>query len=216
LSSRVFWSRCWPDGRCLGAFLAALAGPAEAGTKRPVGWNTGGAVWTTTSKEFKTFLKSGDINDRALSSGISNSGWTAEEIQEGMTKTYAVDIIGVSRFLYSDDGVKFLKDQTRSYFPYWKMKSTSVVALRSAIVADSIDGEISSAGIMAELPLDFRLADTCGTYDGIQNVCAPNHCEGDAQCTSLLSWYVFLPACVQANSALPESEPRVAPARPLW
>ena len=39
-----------------------------------------------------------------------------------MTKTYAVDIIGVSRFLYSDDGVKFLKDQTRSYFPYWKMK----------------------------------------------------------------------------------------------
>ena len=26
---------------------------------------------------------------------------------------------------------------------------------------------------MAELPVDFRLADTCGTYDGIQNVCAP-------------------------------------------
>ena len=49
--------------------------------------------------------------------GINNSGWTAEEIQEGMSKTYAVDIIGVSRFLYSDDGVKFLKDQTRSYFP---------------------------------------------------------------------------------------------------
>jgi hypothetical protein len=49
---------------------------------------------------------------------------------------------------------------------------------------------------MAELPVDFRLADTCGTYDGIQNVCAPDKCEGDAQCTSLLSWYVFLPACV--------------------
>ena len=203
-------------GLLAGASLAALAVPAEAGTSRPVRWNTGGAVWTTTSSEFKTFFSTGDITDRALSSGISNSGWTAEEIQEGMTKTYAVDIIGVSRFLYSDDGVKFLKDQTRSYFPYWKMKSTSVVALRSAIIADSIDGEISSAGIMAELPVDFRLADTCGTYDGIQNVCAPNHCEGDAQCTSLLSWYVFLPACVQANSALPESAPRVAPARPLW
>ena len=203
-------------GLLAGASLAALAVPAEAGTSRPVRWNTGGAVWTTTSSEFKTFFSTGDITDRALSFGISSSGWTAEEIQEGMTKTYAVDIIGVSRFLYSDDGVKFLKDQTRSYFPYWKMKSTSVVALRSAIVADSIDGEISSAGIMAELPVDFRLADTCGTYDGIQNVCAPNHCEGDAQCTSLLSWYVFLPACVQANSALPESAPRVAPARPLW
>ena len=203
-------------GLLAGVSLAALAVPAEAGTSRPVRWNTGGAVWTTTSSEFKTFFSTGDITDRALSSGISNSGWTAEEIQEGMTKTYAVDIIGVSRFLYSDDGVKFLKDQTRSYSPHWKMKSSAVVALRSAIVADSIDGEISSAGIMAELPVDFRLADTCGTYDGIQNVCAPNHCEGDAQCTSLLSWYVFLPACVQANSALPESAPRVAPARPLW
>ena len=198
------------------AFPAVLAGPAEAETKRPVRWNTGGAVWTTTSKEFKTFLKSGDINDRALSSGISNSGWTAEEIQEGMTKTYAVDIVGVQRFLYSKDGITFLKDQTRSYVPYWKRKSASLVALRSAIIADSIDGAISSAGIMAELPVDFRLADTCGTFDGIQNVCAPNHCQGEAQCTSLLSWYVFLPACVQANSGLPEPAPRVAPARPLW
>ena len=203
-------------GLLAGASLAALAVPAEAGTSRPVRWNTGGAVWTTTSKDFKSFLKSGDINDRALLEGINNSGWTAEEIQEGMTKTYAVDIIGVHRFLYSDDGVRFLKDQTRSYFPNWKMKSTSVVALRSAIIADSIDGEISSAGILAELPVDFRLADTCGTHDGIQNFCAPNHCEGDAQCTSLLSWYVFLPACLQANSALPEPALRIAPARPLW
>ena len=203
-------------GLLAGASLATLAAPAEAGSSRPVRWNTGGAVWTTTSSEFKTFLTTGEITDRALEAGINNSGWTAEEIQEGMTKTYSVDIVGVSRFLYSDDGVKFLKDQTASYFPYWKMKSTSVVALRSAIIADSIDGEISSAGIMAELPVDFRLADTCGTYDGIQNVCAPNHCEGDAQCTSLLSWYVFLPACVQANSALPESAHRVAPARSLW
>lgn len=204
-------------GLLAGASLAALAVPVGAGTKLPVRWNTGGAVWTTTSSEFKTFLSTGDITDRALSSGISNSGWTAEEIQEVMTKTYAVDIIGVSRFLYSNDGVKFLKVQTRSYFPYWTMTPTSVVALRSAIIADSIDGEISSAGIMAELPADFRLADTFGSYDGNQNVCAPNHCEGDAQCTSLLSWYVFLPACIQANSAPLEPAPRaVAPARPLW
>ena len=202
-------------GLLAGASLAALAAPAKAVT--PVRWNTGGAVWSTSSSAFKTFLESGEITDRALASGINNSGWEAEEIQEGMTKTYAVDIIGVHRFLYSDDGVRFLKDQTRSYFPNWKMKSTSVVALRSAIIADSIDGEISSAGILAELPVDFRLADTCGTHDGIQNFCAPNHCEGDAQCTSLLSWYVFLPACVQANSGLPEPAPRaVAPVRPLW
>ena len=206
-------------GLLAGASLAALAVPAEAGTSRPVRWNTGGAVWTTTSSEFKTFFSTGDITDRALSSGISSSGWTAEEIQEGMTKTYAVDIIGVSRFLYSDDGVKFLKDQTRSYFPYWKMKSTAVVALRSAIIVDSVDGSISSAGILAELPVAFRLANISGSYDGIQNVCAPMNCEGDAQCTSLMSWYVFLPACVQVNSQLPEPAPRqtyTPPARPLW
>jgi hypothetical protein len=206
-------------GFLAGASLAALAAPAEAGTKRPVRWNTGGAVWTTTSKDFKTFLETGEITDRALEAGINNSGWTAEEIQEGMTKTYKVDVVGVARFLYSKDGVKFLKDQTRSYFPYWKMKKTAVPALRSAIIMDAKDGKLSSAGIMKNLPVDFRLADTCGTYDGAQNVCAPDKCEGDAQCTSLLSWYVFLPACVQANSALPEPAARpayVAPARPLW
>ena len=123
-------------------------------------------MWTTTSSDFKTSLSTGDVTDLALDSGISNSGWTAEEIQEGMTNTYAVDIIGVSRFLYSDDGVRFLKDQTRSYFLYWEMKTTFMAALRSAI----IHGHISSAGIIAELLVDFRLADTCGTYDGIQNV----------------------------------------------
>ena len=208
-------------GLLAGASLATLAAPAEAGTKRPVRWNTGGAVWTTSSKAFKKFFKTGEITDRALEAGINNSGWTAEEIQEGMTKTYKVDVVGVARFLYSKDGVKFLKDQTASYFPYWKMKKTAVPALRSAIIAASKKGKLSSAGIMKNLPVDFRLADTCGTYTGAQNVCAPDKCEGDAQCTSLLSWYVFLPACVQANSALPEPAPRAAapapaPARPLW
>ena len=205
-------------GLLAGASLAALAAPAKAVT--PVRWNTGGAVWSTSSSAFKTFLESGEITDRALASGINNSGWEAEEIQEGMTKTYEVDVVGVARFLYSDDGVKFLKDQTASYFPYWKMTDTAVFALRSAIIADSADGSLSSAGIMAALPVDFRLADTCGTYTGAQNVCAPDKCEGDAQCTSLLSWYVFLPACVQANSALPEPAPAAAPApapaHPLW
>ena len=81
-------------GLLAGASLAALADPAEAGTSRPVRWSTGGAMWTTTSSEFKIFFSTGEITDRALSSGISNSGWTADEIQEGMTKTYAVDIIG--------------------------------------------------------------------------------------------------------------------------
>ena len=90
----------------------------------------------------------------------------------------------------------------------------------AAIIMASVKGKLSAAGIMKNLPVAFRLNDN-GSSDGSQNVCAPDKVSG-AQATSLLSWYVFLPACVQANSALPEpaarvySAPAPAPARPLW
>ena len=65
-------------GLLAGATLAAVAAPAKADTTRPVRWNTGGAIWTTTSSEFKTFFETGEITDRALAAGIANSGWTAD------------------------------------------------------------------------------------------------------------------------------------------
>jgi hypothetical protein len=182
-----------------------------------VRWKTGGAVWSTKSAAFKNFFADGEITDRGLQGGINNSGWTAEEIQGGMTKSYEVDLVGVSRFLYSDDGVAFLQDQTTSYYPYWMKQETSVVALRSAIIMDAADGEISSAGILNALPVDFALADN-GASDGSQNVCKDG-LDG-AQATSLMSWYVFLPACVQARQILPAAPaPRSydpAPVRGLW
>ena len=128
------------------------------------------------------------------------SGWTAEELRFGLNKTYAVDLAGVSRFLYSDAGKAFLDDQTRSYVPYWRQKATAATALRAAIIADAKDGLISSIGIMKQLPVAFRLSDN-GPNDGRQRVCAPDKVSG-AQSTSLLSWYVFLPACIKANSEL--------------
>ena len=200
-------------GALAAASISTLAVAAEAGTKRPVRWVSGGAVWTTKASAFAKFFNDGEITDRALEAGINNSGWTADEIQEGMTKSYDVDLVGVSRFLYSADGVAFLDDQTRSYFPYWQKKKTAVVALRSAIILDAADGEISSAGILRQLPVDFRLNDN-GTSDGAQNVCKDG-LSGD-QATSLLSWYVFLPACVQANQILPAEPVRSAPVRGLW
>jgi len=200
----------------VGAALSASALPASAAVDNdlPVRWNTGGAVWSTGLDKFVTFIDSGSVTDRGLGDGISRSGWTSDEIRAGLSKTYTVDLVGVSRFLYSDAGVKFLKDQTRSYFPYWSMTTYAVPALRSAIIADARDGSISSAGIMAALPTDFRLADTCNTYDGKQNICAEGKCQaGTAQCTSLLSWYVFLPACIQANQLTgPVAQVRTAPA----
>ena len=153
----------------------------------------------------------------ASQAGINNSGWTVKEIQAAMTKSYGVDLIGVSRFLYSSDGVAFLEDQTKSYSPFWKKQKTAVVALRSAIILDATDGEISAAGIMKQLPVAFRLNDN-GVSDGSQNVC--KYGFNGAKATSLRSWFVFLPACVQAKQILPAatapSATRNASDRGLW
>lgn len=191
----------------------ALPASAAVANGLPIRWNTGGAVWSTDQSAIDTFLQTGEITDRGLDGGLNRSGWTADEIRTGMNKTYEVDLIGVSRFLYSDAGVKFLKNATNSYFPYWSMNTYAVQALRSAIIADATDGVISSATIMRALPTDFRLADFCNTYTGAQNICAEGRCTaGSAQCTSLLSWYVFLPACIQANQlATPVAAVRPAP-----
>lgn len=205
-------------GLFVGTAVTASVLPASAAVDNdlPVRWNTGGAVWSTHQSAFDTFLDSGDITDRGLEGGLARSGWTSDEVKSGMTKTYSVNLVGVSRFLYSDAGVKFLKNATNSYFPYYSMNTYAVQALRSAIISDAKDGTISSAGIMKALPTDFRLADFCNTYTGAQNICAEGRCQaGTAQCTSLLSWYVFLPACIQANQmADPVAMVRETPAAP--
>ena len=183
----------------LGVSLAVIAGPfSKANTQPPVRWNTGGSVNTTSYRELESFLVDGAVKDRALRDAIRMSGWTAEELRFGLNKVYAVDLAGVSRFLYSDAGEAFLQDQTRSYVPYWRKKTTASMALRAAIIADAKDGLISSIGIMKQLPVSFRLSDN-GPTDGRQNVCAPDKVSG-YQASSLLSWYVFLPACIKANS----------------
>ena len=74
-------------------------------------------------------------------------------------------------------------------------------ALRSAIVLASKGGKLSSAAIMKNLPVDFRLADN-DKFDGKQNISAKGKCRSAAQCSSLLSWYVFLPASIQANQVM--------------
>jgi hypothetical protein len=147
----------------------------------------------------ETFINRGDITDRGLEGDLNRSGWTSQQVREGLGKTYAASLIGLSRFLYSDRGVSFLDQQTRSYVPYATLKAQSVEALRSAIVADAADGQISAAGI---LPVDFRLADLSAQppLDGAQNVWPQGGCQGEGQCTSWLSWAGFLPANLQAIS----------------
>ncbi|QPN61674.1 alpha/beta hydrolase [Synechococcus sp. CBW1002] len=173
------------------------ASPALSGV--PVRLSTGSGVWSSDREDFETFLKDGRTSDRGIASLVRKSGWTADEVRAGFLRLYSVDVAGLARFLNSEPGVIFLKNQTRSYIPYASLSEHRVEALRSAILADAADGEISAAGILATLPTDFRLA-RLGGYDGVQNVCAELRCEGSEQCTSLLSWYMFLPACLEANA----------------
>ncbi len=182
--------------------LGAASSPALAATPNPVRWNTGAAVWTTTAQALETFLSSGEIKDRGLEGGLNRSGWTSEQVRQGLRKPYSVDLISLSRFLYSEAGVRWLNQQTRSYVPYATLKAQASEALRAAIIADAANGDISGAGILAALPVDFRLADLSPQppLDGAQNVWPQGGCQGERQCSSLLSWAVFLPANLQAIS----------------
>jgi hypothetical protein len=151
-------------------------------------------------KNFNVFLETGKINGRSLRVDLQNSGWKIDEIRMGMNKKYSVNIVSVSRYLNSESGIEFLEDQTATYSPRWGKKSTAVVALRSAILADSADGKISSAGIMASLPVEFIFSSSRSNNYIRNGICAPSMCNGHGQCYSLLSHYVFLPACICANS----------------
>jgi hypothetical protein len=114
--------------------LIAMA-PAYA-AENPVRWTTGGAVWSSQQQAFDTFVDSGVVSDRGLEGGLERSGWTAEEVRTGMTKSYNVELRAVARFLYANAGIDFLKTATLNYYPYRSMGSTSIQALRSAIIKD--------------------------------------------------------------------------------
>jgi len=170
-----------------------LVASAKAETESPIRWLTGGAVWSTPQEAINTFLKTGEITDRGLQDGLKRSGWTAEEVRAGLNKTYNVNFLRLGRFLNSPAGEAYLTEQTRSYVPYWTQRTLAIQALRSAIILDAADGSISAAGIIRQLPVDFRIDDS-SPFDRKQNVAAQANCKNEAQCTSLFSWFVFLPA----------------------
>jgi hypothetical protein len=73
---------------------------------------TGGSVWSTQQQAFDTLIDSGEVTDRGLQGGLNRSGWTASEVGAGMSKSYNVDLRAVTRYLYSNAGVDFLKTAT--------------------------------------------------------------------------------------------------------
>ena len=142
------------------------------------------------------------------------SGWTRDQLQAGLTKEYDVDVAAVARFLYSEKGEAFLSESIRenNYTPYYSQQN-SLQAVRSAIILDSADGKLSSYGMMANLPTDQRL-------QGAMKVCDVNNMNNSQQATSLMSWYMNTPACIQAYTAEAQepaaAAPTAAPVRGLW
>ena len=205
-----------------GAAAPLPVGGASGRSVIPVRWTSGPGVWSLQPEAIRRFVETGLVSDRSLASAIDRSGWSPEELRLGLAKPYSVDLVALARFLYSSDGLAFLRTQTSGYGPSstqsTSTKSTSakstyaVEALRSAIIAAAAGGQISALAIMAHLPTDFSTGQGCGRL----GVCAPSKCVGEAQCTSLLSWYVFLPACLQANQARQAAPAGVSPlGRPL-
>ena len=155
-----------------------------------------------------------EVINNSVPTNLSDlSGWSRDQLQAGLTKEYDVDVAAVARFLYSDKGEAFLTESIRSnnYTPYYSQQN-SLQAVRSAIILDSADGKLSSYGMMANLPTDQRL-------QGAMKVCDVSNINNSQQSTSLLSWYMNTPACIQAYTAeapQPAREPSAAPVRGLW
>ena len=141
------------------------------------------------------------INDRSLFASIRDSGWTADEVRLGMRKVYNVDVARVARFLNSREGINFLSLQTSAYYPRNGTRISAIPALRSAIIKASIGGNLSSVGIISNLPVDFRLASEGSLDGGGLVICAPEKVD-KRQASSLLNWYLFLPACIARDAAL--------------
>jgi len=138
------------------------------------------------------------------------SGWSPAELQAGLQKEYDVDVVAVANFLYSPKGEQFLSEsiQQNNYTPYYSQQN-SIQAVRSAIILDSADGKLSSYGMMSNLPTDQRL-------QGSMKVCDVNNTSNSQRATSLLSWYMNTPACIQAYTAEAPAPVKAAPVRGLW
>lgn len=198
------------------ATRSAVANPIEAGLepKSPSRASTGAGVWTTSYAQLLSFLVDGKINDRSLTTLVARSGWPAEPLRRALIKPYSMDLVLLAAYLRSGEGERFLSDQVGSYAPF-AAPSKAIEGLRSALLADAADGSLSAAGVMAQLPTDFRLARIAGVASGAMDNCAPQlgalpgeDDQIDAvlvkqRRTSLLSWYAFLPACLQERSYRP-------------
>ena len=166
---------------------------------------SGAELWTIPYAAIQQFVADGTINDRQLLQLAANSGWPDDQLRAALAKPYAVELVPLANFLYSPAGVAFLQQQTQAFRPLMaRGRDLRVEGLRAAILRTAQSGTLSAMTILRELPTTF-VVELGGPPT---QRCSALPCENPEQCTSTLSWWVFLPACLQAAAMNP---PATAP-----
>ena len=195
------------------ALLPVLAG-APAGMAAPqtmapqtLRLEDGAELWTIPYPAIQQFIAEGTFADQRLRQLVARSGWPEDQLRVALAKPYGVELVPLARFLYSPAGVAFLQQQTRAFRPLKSQRrDLRVEGLRAAILRNAQGGTLSAMGILQQLPTDF-VVELGGV--GVAR-CSSLPCTNPQQCRSVLSWLVFLPACLQAasmNSAAPNGAP---------
>ena len=193
-------------GAALGMAVMALSGGGRAAEPlasqpqpqpqpQPLRVSAGAELWSIPAEALRQFATEGTFSDQRLLRLVASSGWPDAELRVALVKPYAVDLVAVARFLDSPAGKAFLEQQTRAYRPLLSgRRDLRVPALRAAILAEARGGSLSALGILSRLPAPLVL-DLAGPSP---LRCSSLPCDNPLQCSSVLSWIAFLPACLQA------------------
>ena len=161
---------------------------------------SGAELWTIPYAALQQFVADGTFTDRRLLQLAANAGWPDDQLRVALAKPYAVGLVPLAKFLYSPAGVAFLEQQTQAFRPLLAPgRDLRVEGLRAAILRTAKGGTISAMGILRELPTNFVV--DLGGPPTLR--CSSLPCLNPQQCTSTMSWLVFLPACLQAAATGP-------------
>jgi hypothetical protein len=164
---------------------------------QPLRLLAGPEFWTIPDAALQQFARTGVVSDQRLQRLVNNAGWPDDALRAALLKPYAVDLVAVARFLDSAAGQAFLQQQTRAFQPLGTAlggRDLRVAALRAAILAEAQSGSVSALGILRRLPAPLVI-----DLSGASPLrCSSLPCDNPQQCSAVLSWMVFLPACLQA------------------
>ena len=184
---------------------AGLAAP-QPSAPQTLRLEDGAELWTIPYPAIQQFIADGTFSDQRLRQLVTRSGWPEDQLRLALAKPYGVELVPLARFLYSPAGVAFLQQQTRAFRPLKSQRrDLRVEGLRAAILRNAQGGTLSAMGILQQLPTDF-VVELGGV--GVAR-CSSLPCTNPQQCRSVLSWLVFLPACLQA-AAMNSADPPVS------